>query len=494
MLGRIAFLTTILNVSGSPLSKRLIIDDCLAAAKVPYNENGSAQWAADAAPFNVRIPFVPVSVAVPLTTEHIQAAIKCGRDNGVKVSPKCGGHSYANFGFGGEDGHLMLELDHMYNVTLNNLTGIATVQGGSRLGHVASELYKQGGKAISHGTCPGVGVGGHVLHGGYGMSSHTKGLALDWLVSAKVVLANSTVVTVSETEHSDIFWALKGAGSSFGVVSEFYFKTFDAPKQATNFLAMLQWDATKSVDGFKKLQDWAQDMMPTELNMRLFITPRFTNLEGMFYGDKAGLQAVLDPLLAMIGGRMTALQTTDWLGNLQHFGNGLALDQKDNYKKQENFYSSSLYTDKLSDSQIESFVSYWYTIGKPLKRDWYIQIDLHGGKNSAISQILANSSAYAYRSKLLLYQFYDRVDLSATYPKNGFTFLEGFVANITSGMKQADHGMYFNYPDPNMGQDEAQAQYWGGNLAKLQEIKGRIDSQEVFYFPQSVRPTRFLSE
>ncbi|GKT66960.1 AD binding domain-containing protein [Colletotrichum tofieldiae] len=322
MLGRIVFLTAILSVFGSPLSKRLVIDDCLAAAKVPHNENGSPQWAADAAPFNVRIPFLPVSVAVPLTTEHIREAIKCGRDNGVKVTPKGGGHSYANFGFGGEDGHLMLELDHMYNVTIDNLTGIATVQGGSRLGHVASELFNQGGKAISHGTCPG-----------YGMSSHTKGLALDWLVGAKLVLANSTVVTVSETEHPEVFWALKGAGSSFGVVSEFYFKTFDAPKQATNFLAILQWDAAKSIDGFKKLQDWAESTMPNELNMRLFITPRFTNLEGMFYGDKAGLQAVLDPLLATIGGRMTALQTTDWFGNLQHFGNGLALDQKDNYKK-----------------------------------------------------------------------------------------------------------------------------------------------------------------
>ncbi|GKT94788.1 AD binding domain-containing protein [Colletotrichum tofieldiae] len=482
MLGRIVFLTAILSVFGSPLSKRLVIDDCLAAAKVPHNENGSPQWAADAAPFNVRIPFLPVSVAVPLTTEHIREAIKCGRDNGVKVTPKGGGHSYANFGFGGEDGHLMLELDHMYNVTIDNLTGIATVQGGSRLGHVASELFNQGGKAISHGTCPG-----------YGMSSHTKGLALDWLVGAKLVLANSTVVTVSETEHPEVFWALKGAGSSFGVVSEFYFKTFDAPKQATNFLAILQWDAAKSIDGFKKLQDWAESTMPNELNMRLFITPRFTNLEGMFYGDKAGLQAVLDPLLATIGGRMTALQTTDWFGNLQHFGNGLALDQKDNYKKQENFYSSSLYTDKLSDSQIQSFVNYWYNMGKTLKRDWYVQVDLHGGKNSAITQTLANSSSYAYRSKLLLYQFYDRVDVSATYPKDGFSFLEKFIESITSGMEQADHGMYFNYPDPNMDQDGAQAKYWGGNLAKLQEIKEKIDPEEVFYFPQSVRPKRFVS-
>lgn len=151
----LSLLTAAPLITASPLNKKAVIDDCLSAASVPYNEKGSSEWEADGSPFNVRIPYVPVSIAVPLTTEHIQAAIKCGRDNGVKVTPKCGGHSYANFGFGGEDGHLMLELDHMYNVTLNNATGIATVQAGSRLGHVASELYKQGGKAISHGTCPG---------------------------------------------------------------------------------------------------------------------------------------------------------------------------------------------------------------------------------------------------------------------------------------------------------------------------------------------------
>ncbi|KAF4888168.1 FAD-linked oxidoreductase sorD [Colletotrichum fructicola] len=501
----LGLLTAVSLVVSSPLNKKAVIDDCLSAASVPYNEKGSSQWEADGSPFNVRIPYVPVSIAVPLNTEHIQAAVKCGRDNGVKVTPKCGGHSYANFGFGGEDGHLMLELDHMYNVTLDNATGIATVQAGSRLGHVASELYKQGGKAISHGTCPGVGSAGHVLHGGYGMSSHTKGLALDWLVGAKVVLANSTVVIASEAENADLFWALKGAGSSLGVASEFYFKTFDAPQQATNFLAVLQWDSQKSIDGFKVLQDWAEEEMPRELNMRLFITPRFTNLEGMFYGNKTGLQDILDPLLTKLGGKLTTSQTTDWFGNLQHFGNGLALDQKDTYKKasfflglthcrlanshqQENFYSSSLYTDKLSDDQIESFVNYWYGAGKALKRDWWVQVDLHGGKNSAITAIPANSSAYAHRDKLLLYQFYDRVDLSATCPEDGFSFLQGFRAKTTLGTEPGEQGMYFNYPDPNMEQDEAQTKYWGDNLARLQEFKAAVDPTEVFYFPQSVRP------
>jgi FAD/FMN-containing dehydrogenase len=139
----------------SPLDKSAAMEDCLNGSKVPLDKPGTEDWAMDAAPFNVRTPYKPLSIAVPTSVEEIQAAVKCGLAQGVKVNAKCGGHSYANFGFGGEDGHLMLELDRMNKVTLDKETGIATIQGGSRLGHVASELFKQGGKAFSHGTCPG---------------------------------------------------------------------------------------------------------------------------------------------------------------------------------------------------------------------------------------------------------------------------------------------------------------------------------------------------
>jgi FAD/FMN-containing dehydrogenase len=71
-----------------------------------------------------------------------------------------------------------------------------------------------------------VGVGGHALHGGYGVSSHTKGLALDCMVGATVVLANSTVVNTSATENPEFIWAIRGAGGSMGIVSSFRFHTF----------------------------------------------------------------------------------------------------------------------------------------------------------------------------------------------------------------------------------------------------------------------------
>jgi FAD/FMN-containing dehydrogenase len=71
------------------------------------------------------------------------------------VSAKSGGHSYGNMGFGGENGHLIVQLDRMYNMTLDPVTKVATVQPGARLGHMATVLYEQYHRSIAHGTCPG---------------------------------------------------------------------------------------------------------------------------------------------------------------------------------------------------------------------------------------------------------------------------------------------------------------------------------------------------
>lgn len=131
------------------------VEDCLTAAGVPIDHYGSVDWSQDAAPFNLRLNYTPVAIAVPTTIKHVQDAVACGQKLGVKTNPKCGGHSYASFGLGGEDGHLTIEMDRMDLVKLDNVTGIATVQGGARLGHVAAELYAQGKRDFSHGTCPG---------------------------------------------------------------------------------------------------------------------------------------------------------------------------------------------------------------------------------------------------------------------------------------------------------------------------------------------------
>lgn len=139
----------------SPVDKRDALVDCLSKAGVPIDGLGTDDWKLDVAPFNLQLNFTPVAIAVPTKVKHIQDAVACAAKLGVKANAKCGGHSYASFGLGGEDGHLTVEMDRMNAVNLDTTTGIASIEGGSRLGHVASELYAQGKRAFSHGTCPG---------------------------------------------------------------------------------------------------------------------------------------------------------------------------------------------------------------------------------------------------------------------------------------------------------------------------------------------------
>jgi FAD/FMN-containing dehydrogenase len=144
-----------LPVSASAvLGRRTAIEDCLVGAGVPIDVQGSMGWAEDVSPFNLRVPYTPAAIAVPKNVGHIQNAVACARKLGLKASPKSGGHSYASLGFGGEDGHLMIELDRMNKVTVG-AGYIATIEAGARLGYVATELFAQGGRAIAHGTCPG---------------------------------------------------------------------------------------------------------------------------------------------------------------------------------------------------------------------------------------------------------------------------------------------------------------------------------------------------
>lgn len=136
-------------------------------------------------------------------------------------------------------------------------------------------------------------------------------------------------------------------------------------------------------------------------------------------------------------------------------------------------------------------MDYAFNTARNNSRSWYMQIDFHGDPNSAvIAQQSAETSSYAWRDKLYLYSFYDRVDIEEEYPADGFSLIGDFIKSIVVSMDDGDYGMYFNYPDPELDQESAQGMYWGGNLVKLKGVKAALDPDEVFYFPQSVRPPK----
>ena len=137
------------------LSRRNVsLESCLASAEVAYVIRDSKDWAQKILPWNLRLNYTPSAVAIPRSIDQIQSAVSCGIQKKLRLSAKGGGHSFGSFGLGGENGHLVIELDRMDAVTLyDNHT--AKVQPGARLGHVSVELYNQGRRAIPHGACPG---------------------------------------------------------------------------------------------------------------------------------------------------------------------------------------------------------------------------------------------------------------------------------------------------------------------------------------------------
>jgi FAD/FMN-containing dehydrogenase len=147
------FIASVLLASGGLSSEALT--QCLDAASVPQILPSSSDFTRETQAFNLRLSFTPAALIVPTTESHIQSALACALQQGVKVAARSGGHSYGAHGLGGADGYLVIDMRDMSSVVLDPETNIATIGPGARLGKVATELYKQGNRGISHGTCPG---------------------------------------------------------------------------------------------------------------------------------------------------------------------------------------------------------------------------------------------------------------------------------------------------------------------------------------------------
>ncbi|KAF4635639.1 hypothetical protein G7Y89_g2458 [Cudoniella acicularis] len=466
------------------------VTSCLSSSNVPQVLTTDSKYSLVVKPFNLRLPFTPVAIAMPSTTAQVQAAVACGASLNVTVTPRSGGHSYASHGLGGENGHLMVDMKLFKNVTVDSATGIATVGVGGRLGNIAQSVYSQGQRAFSHGTCPGVGVGGHVVGGGYGYSSHTKGLALDNLVQATIVLANSSIVNASLTENPDLFWATMLTSHpnshpwrrrSYGIITQYKFQTYAAPTSNVVFQYNLGSDGGSMKTAHAAFQDYANSTaMPAEMNARIFISPGGVQLEGVYIGSQSAFQSAIQPLLNKVGNPSGQVSTKGYIDALSNYAY-MSLTTPLDY----DIFSKSLMTVWLTDEALTNFWSYYQNTARSTNRDWYLIIDAHGGPTSAISKVAPNATSYAHRNALLKYEFYDRVN-SGSYPSNGFGFLNGWVAAITDTMKTTTFGMYINYADPSLSATQAQNAYWLNHLSTLATIKKEVDPKNLFSNPQAI--------
>lgn len=129
--------------------------DCLQEKGVPVSFKWSSDFEDLAEPFNLRLQYTPAAIALPEIPQHVQDAVRCAAKTGTKVQAKSGGHSYASYSSGGQDGSLVVSLERLQEISLDKATGIAKVGGGVRLGNLALGIFEQGERGLPHGTCPG---------------------------------------------------------------------------------------------------------------------------------------------------------------------------------------------------------------------------------------------------------------------------------------------------------------------------------------------------
>ena len=305
-----------------------------------------------------------------------------------------------------------------------------------------------------------------------------------------VVLANSTVATVSADSNPDLFWALRGAGAAFAIVLEFQFKTFDAPEENVIFdYSLTPNNATQLAKWLTVLQDFSIHDQPPELDMRMFLPSELT---GVYHGNRTQFDQVMAPLLAKLDnpGGGNKVVTKGWIETLTHFA-FTSLLQPEVYDVHENFYAKSLMPEALPPASITAMANYYFTTARNYSmangRAWYLLIDLHGGNRAAISAVPPDATSYSHRKTIFKMQFYDRIyPDSAIYKPEYMKFMDGWVKAIEDASGGNKYGMYINYADTSLDKTEAHIRYWGDHYDRLVKIKKSYDPYNALYGPQIV--------
>jgi FAD/FMN-containing dehydrogenase len=163
----------------------------------------------------------PVAIAHCLSPADIASALAFAREQELEISVRGGGHAFSGTGVC-HDG-LMIDLSGMRHVSICAGARLAQVGGGTTVAELDAATQVNG-LAVPAGVISHTGVGGLTLGGGTGWLTHRAGLTIDNLVSADVVLADGRYVHASPDEHADLFWAVRGGGGNFGVVTTFEFR------------------------------------------------------------------------------------------------------------------------------------------------------------------------------------------------------------------------------------------------------------------------------
>ena len=211
----------------------------------------------------------------------VSAAVRYAAEQGLEVGIRCGGHGIV--GHAVPDGGIMLDLRPMGEVTIDPVARRARVQGGALLGALdrASQAH---GLATTAGNVSHTGVGGLTLGGGMGWLARRHGLTCDNVASFELVTADGELLHVDADSYPDLYWALRGGGGNFGVVTEFEFTLHPEPGEAISAELQFPLDGDRAAGAMRRWRDLSFDA-PREATFAATISGESVSLGLVWVGD-----------------------------------------------------------------------------------------------------------------------------------------------------------------------------------------------------------------
>jgi hypothetical protein len=206
-------------------------------------------------PWNVAIDQRPAAVAVPRDASDVSTIVRHAADAGLRVAPQGTGHNAGPLAGQDLSDVVLLRTTALTSVTVDPLRKVCRAESGA-LWLPAVEAAAGVEQAVLHGSSPDVGIAGYSLGGGIGWYARKLGMACNSLTAVEVVIGDGSLVRASATENAELFWALRGGGGSFGVVTALEFAMHPI---STAYAGMLLWDVTEAEQVLRTWAAWAPD-------------------------------------------------------------------------------------------------------------------------------------------------------------------------------------------------------------------------------------------
>lgn len=426
--------------------------------------------------YNAMIDRRPALVVRCVDVADVIAGVRFAAERGLDLAIRGGGHNGG--GLGTVEGGVVLDLARLRGVRVDPETRTVTVAGGTTLGEVDHATHAFG-LAVPAGIISTTGVGGLTLGGGLGHLTRRYGLAIDNLIGADVVLADGSLVRATESEHEDLFWALRGGGGNFGVVTAF---TFRAQQQTNVVAGPMLWPLEQAEEALAFYVEFLA-RAPEELGgFFAFLTvppgppfPEELHLRpvcGVVWchtGMPAAAQEALAPVRAALPPLLDGVAEVP-LPALQSAFDGV-------YPPGDQWYWRADFVRDVPPAAIARHVEF----GRAMPT-WKSAMHLYP-IDGAAARVAPDATAWSFRDARFA-QVIVGVDPDPAKA--------GAIRDWTVSYWEALHpyslrgGAYVNFM-MDEGADRVRASY-GSNYDRLARVKARYDPENLFHVNQNIRP------